>query len=320
MLYRTAPRIGVPLSLFSMGGHEYLPDGRSRGFNEDMVKATRTPGYIFDGFGGERRLRVLHLAYDAGVNFFDVTQDTEKEALGRNLADLPPPYEIYVQTRPEGMCYSYDPFNRSLTDYAKLKAEVQRGLALLRRGHVDFLNLGILRPALDHDPHYLDKLKDNIVRLKQEGLIRWACADTFSGEYTFLKMIDSGAFDAVNLNFNFGDWGARRKVIPAAHAAGMGVFMREAFFKGPLFRMGAEAGIDDRRALAAAALRWCLAHPGTTSLTIGTGNPDHLAGNLAVIDAPEMTDRDIEIIDRVKAGSPSFQAFEAEKTEEYFKA
>lgn len=318
MIYRTAPRIGVPISLFSMGGHEYLPDGRSRGFNEDMTKATRTPGYIFDGFGGDRRLDVLRIAYEAGVNFFDVTQDTEKEALGRNLKDLPPPYEIFVQTRPEGMCYSYEQNNRGLLDYAKLKAEVQRGLKLMQRDHVDFLNIGILRWALDHDSEYLAKLKDNIEKLKNEGVIRWACADTFSGEWTFLQMIESGAFDACNLNFNFGDWGAKRKVIPAAHAAGMGVFMREAFLKGPLFKMGAEAGIEDRPALAVAALRWCLSFPEATSLTIGTGNPAHLRTNLSVIESIAMTGRDRDIIAALHAKSETFRAFEAAKTKEYF--
>jgi predicted aldo/keto reductase-like oxidoreductase len=320
MLYRTAPRIGVPLSLFSMGGHEYLPDGRSRGFNEDMQKATREKGYIFDGFGGTRRLEVLGIAYDAGVNFFDVTQDSEKEALGRNLKDAPPPYDIYVQTRPERMCYSYDQFNRGLADYAKLKAEVERALRLLQRDHIDFLNFGILSWAHEHDTDYFDKLKSNIERLKQAGLIRWASADTFSGEATFLKMFASGAFDSCNLNFNFGDWGARRKVISAAAAAGMAIFMREAFFKGPLFAMGAEAGITDRASLSAAALRWCLSHPEATSVTIGTGNPAHLRSNLAVINSPRLSEADMALLDKLRAGSPSFREFEARKTAEYFAA
>lgn len=318
MIYRTAPRIGVDISLFSMGGHEYLPDGRSRGFNDDFDKATQEVGYIFDGFGGDRRLSVLGIAYDAGVNFFDVTQDSEKEALGRNLRNTPPPYEIYIQTRPEGMCYSYDQNNRSLADYSKLKPEVERGLSLLQRDHVDFLNFGILRWALDHDPDYLEKLKDNIGRLKQEGLIRWACADTFSGEYTFLRMINSGAFDAVNLNFNFGDWGSTEKVIPAAHKAGLAVFVREAFMKGPLFKMGAEAGVEDRAALAKAALRWCLLPEEVTSLTIGTGNPDHLRGNLSVLDNADLTEDEWSMIEDIRQGSAIFKEFEEQKSREFF--
>ncbi len=318
MIYRTAPRIGVDISLFSMGGHEYLPDGRSRGFNENFDKATVSPGYIFDGFGGDRRREVLGIAYEQGINFFDVTQDSEKEALGRNLKDMPPPYEVFVQTRPEGMCYSYDEFNRGLADYSKLKPEVERALTVLQCDHIDFLNFGILRWALDHDSDYLAKLGDNIGRLKKDGLIRWACADTFSGEHTFLAMIGSGAFDAINLNFNFGDWGSTEKVIPAAKKAGLAIFVREAFMKGPLFRMGAEAGIDDRPALARAALRWSLSHDDVTSLTVGTGNPDHLRRNLAVIDDMGLSDEDRSAIDRLRAGSPTFKEFEDLKKREFF--
>ncbi len=131
-------------------------------------------------------------------------------------------------------------------------------------------------------------------------------------------MIGSGAFDAVNLNFNFGDWGSTEKVIPAAKEAGMAIFVREAFMKGPLFKMGSEAGIDDRRGLARAALRWSLSHDEVTSLTIGTGNPDHLRRNLAVIDDVEMSDEDRAIIDRVRADSPTFREFEELKKREFF--
>ena len=317
MTYRTAPRLDVGVSLFSLGGHEYLPNGRSRGFNEDFDKATKQVGYVFDGFGGEQRRATLQIAYDHGVNLFDVTQDSEKEALGRNLRELPPPYEIYVQTRPEGMCYAYDEFNRALADYSKLKPEIVRCLRLLKRDRIDLLNIGILRWAIDHDPEYLDKLALNIARLKQEGLIRWACADTFSGQWCFLRMIACGAFDAVNLNFNFADDGALGEVVPAAHKAGMAVFMREAFMKGALFTMAGEAGIEDRQAVAIAAIRWCLAQAHVTSLAIGTGNPDHLRANLAAINALALTEADRSLIERIKKKSASFSKYHRVKREEH---
>ena len=49
-----------------------------------------------------------------------MTIDSEKEALGHNLKEVPPPYEIYIQTRPEGMGYGYDPNNQKMGDYALL--------------------------------------------------------------------------------------------------------------------------------------------------------------------------------------------------------
>ena len=199
MQYRRWGKVNVEISVIGMGGHEYLPDGRSRGFNENFDLAV-TPEHIFEGFGQESRRKVLKIAFDHGINFFDVTQDSEKEALGRNLKEILPPYEIYIQTRPEGMVYTYDKFNKKMANYKLIKAEVLRILKLLQRDRLEFLNLAFMKSALDNDPEYLDKIRFNIFNLKKEGLIRFACADTFSGEYTYLKQIEAGCFDAVYIN------------------------------------------------------------------------------------------------------------------------
>jgi hypothetical protein len=54
MIYKKIGSTDVEISIFAMGGHEYLPDGLSRGFNEDFNLAVR-PDYIFEGFGQETR-------------------------------------------------------------------------------------------------------------------------------------------------------------------------------------------------------------------------------------------------------------------------
>ena len=64
-------------------------------------------------------------------------------------------------------------------DYALLKAEVQRILALMGREHIDFLNFPFLQSALDVDLDYVDKMRHNIAELKCEGLIRFVNADNF---------------------------------------------------------------------------------------------------------------------------------------------
>ena len=46
MLYKKLGDTGVELSIIAMGGHEYLPNGKSRGFNEDSRRAV-TPGEIW---------------------------------------------------------------------------------------------------------------------------------------------------------------------------------------------------------------------------------------------------------------------------------
>lgn len=316
MIYKEIGNSGVKISELSMGGHEYLPDGRSRGFNEKFELAVQ-PGYLFEGFGQERRRKVLSIAYQNGINFFDVTQDSEKEALGRNLKEMPPPYEIYIQTRPEGMVYTYDPYNVKMAQYHLLKAEVQRGLKLLQRDSLDFLNIAFMKSAWDHDPEYLEKIKHNIEALKREGLIRFSCADTFSGEDTYLQQIESGCFDAVYINFNFADDGGKQKVLPMAKERGLGVISREAFMKGELFKMGIEVGISDRGRLANIALKWNLSHEEVTTVVVGTTNPNHLLDNLKALNCIQMTEEENEIIEKIRASS-LYSAYEAKKTREFF--
>lgn len=45
MEYVNLGKTGLKVSRIAMGGHEYLQDGRSRGFNEDREKSL-TPGAL----------------------------------------------------------------------------------------------------------------------------------------------------------------------------------------------------------------------------------------------------------------------------------
>ena len=315
MIYRKTDRIAVAVSVIGLGGHEFLPDGRSRGFNENAKLAIK-PGYVFPGFGQEKRKRVLAAAYEHGINFFDVTQDSENQALGRNLQEIPPPYEVYLQTRPEGMVYSYDPFNRKMARYDLLEAEVRRRLDLLRRDRLDFLNVAFMQSALEDDPEYLPKIAANIEKLKGENLIRFACADTFSGEFTYLRQIESGCFDAVFINFNFADDCGRLKVLPVAAGRGMSVIAREAFMKGALFNMGEEAGVVDRDCLARNALKWVLSHKEVTTVVVGVDNPSQLANSLSVLEGSKLDDEEWEILEKIRA-TEAFRVYARRKREQF---
>jgi len=289
--------------VLGLGGHEFLPDGRSRGFNEDYLRAT-TAGVVWPGFGGEKRRGVVAAAHAAGINFFDATIDAEKEALGRNLAEAPPPREVFVQTRPEGMVYTNnpdDPLNRRMLDPVLLRDEVRRIHGLLRRPRVDFLNFGFMGPAVEHDPDYLAKIARNVRLLKDEGLIRFACADTFSGEWLYERQIGTGAFDGIFINFNLADDAPARRILPLAADRGLSVHCRETFIKGDLFRMGEEAGVTDRAALARAALRWVLANPEVTAVVVGADDAAQLECAVAAALQPELTGEDRDLLDRVRA-------------------
>jgi aryl-alcohol dehydrogenase-like predicted oxidoreductase len=302
MIYRELKRTGQRLSAIGLGGHEFLPNGRSRGFNEDFAKATRA-GVVLEGFGGPARRALVAFALKAEVNFFDATIDSEKEALGRNLSEAGPGREVFIQTRPEGMVYRNNPDNpdnRSLKDLGLLRAEVGRGLALLRRDRLDFLNIGIEGSALANDGEFLPKLAANITALKAEGLIRYACADTFAGEATYLAMIGTGVFDSIFLNFNFGDDFACARVLPECARRGMGVFVREVFLKGALWEVGREAGFADRDALARAAVKWVLARPEVTVAVLGARDEAQFASHLSALDAPGLSPAEAGMIEAMK--------------------
>jgi aryl-alcohol dehydrogenase-like predicted oxidoreductase len=307
-------RTGVEVSALALGGHEYLPDGRSRGFNEQMALAV-TPGFIGVGYGGPKRRAVLAAAYDLGINLFDVTIDSEKEALGRNLREMPPPYPVLVQTRPEGMCYSYDRHNRKLLDLPLLRAEVQRSLQLLGRECIELFNVGLLAWSIDNDAAYLEQLADNLAALKGEGLIRWAVADSFSGERLYLAMLDSGAFDAVNLDLNVGDTGGLSRVVPHARQLGLGVVAREVFLKSEWFRIGAQAGINDKALLARAALQWAAAQQ-PDCLIVGVDDADQLRANAASWDAAP-DDAAAQLLEHLRS-TPAFRDYAARKDAEFF--
>jgi aryl-alcohol dehydrogenase-like predicted oxidoreductase len=305
----------VRLSRVALGGHEYLPNGNSRGFNEDFARAI-TPGHFFPGFGGDGRKAILRAAYDIGVNFFDVTLDAEKEALGRNLREMPPPYPVYVQTRPEAMAYSYDPGNRKMTDLALLRSEVQRILKVLQRDRLELLNLGILRTAIDGDPDFVAKLAANVKALQREGLILFAAADTFSGEATYAAMIESGAFATLNVNFNLADHTPERAIFPLAAKLGVRVVVREAYLKGVLFRLGREAGIADDALLARAAMKWLAARPGLNSVIIGADTAEHFRDNVRAFEAPTLDEAETAALNRLRA-HPSFIALQNRKHDEF---
>ncbi|WP_319416997.1 aldo/keto reductase [Marispirochaeta aestuarii] len=316
MKYRRLGRTEAEVSVLSLGGHEYLPNKKSRGFNEDFTKAI-TPGYIFEGFGGEDRKKILKTAFENGINFLDVTHDSEKEALGRNLKEIVPPFPVYVQTRPEGFVYTYDKNNERMAKYEELKKEVLRILKLLGRERIEFFNFAFMKEALDNDPDYIQKINCNIEALKREGLIQYACADTFSGEYTYLQQIENGSFDTIYMNFNFGDYGAIEKVLPRVREKGLGFVSREAFMKGALFEMARETGIADKEVLAQAALKWCLSFKEVTTVVYGTGNVEHLKSAVRIVDEPYLSENETSLIEAIKA-TALFKEFEKKKTEEFF--
>ncbi|MCZ8517680.1 aldo/keto reductase [Paenibacillus filicis] len=284
--------------MLGLGGHEFYPGGRIKGFQDDFDKAV-TRGHIFPNFGDSNREEIMIHALESGINFFDATIDSEKEALGRLLKKLAPSHEILIQTRPEGMCYSYDPNNRQMSDFQLLRNEVIRILKLMQLEKIDIFNLAFMKAALDADPEYLDKISYNIQVLKQEGLIRFANADTFSGNDVYLQQINKGCFDSIYINYNLADRFMENEIVPAANHKSMGILTRELFMKGKLFAMGEEAGFLDKQQLAQIFIKWNLQNTSVSTAVIGVATVDQLKSNLQVLNDLTITQEEQSMIDKI---------------------
>lgn len=210
------------------------------------------------------------------------------------------------------MGYRYDEHNAKMAQYPLLKAEVERILTLLQRERIDFLNFPFMQTALDHDPNYLDKISDNISRLKQAGLIRFATADNFSGERTYLAQVNAGCFNSLSINLNFADHGATRSVITQAQEKGLAVITREVFLKGNLFKMGEEIGVTDRNLLARVSLKWNLNVEGVTTALIGAHETDQLHNSLSVLDNLAIQPNEAELLDQLRT-SETYQTLSSQR-------
>lgn len=297
MIYRNFGSTNEKISVIGLGGHEFHPDGKPMGFS-DSVEAT-LPGYEQSGFGGENRKAIVSKALDLGINLFDLTLDPEIKAMGRMLGNSSAYKELFIQTRPQGMVYNYDPENKKMANYSLLKAEVIRLLRLLKRDRIDILNFAFMKQAIDADPEYIDKIGSNIGQLKKEGFIRFASADTFSGNDTYVKQIASGYFDSIFINYGMRDTFIEDLVIPKVKERHMAVIGRELFMKGNIFKMAQEAGYDDKNWIAKTALKWVLSKEQLTSVMLGVANPMQLEKNVDVLENPKLSDEEVKILERI---------------------
>ncbi|MCJ8328574.1 MAG: aldo/keto reductase [Lentisphaeria bacterium] len=300
MQYREFGKTGINVSVIGLGGHEFGEGGYIRGFGDDGKLAVQR-GYVFDGFGQENRQQIVAKALDLGINLFDLAIDSEKDAMGRQLKDLKPSEEILIQTRPEGMVYSYDPENRQMAQYDLLKTEVQRICKMIGRDCVDILNVAFLKTAVDADPDYMAKIGDNVSRLKEEGLIRFASADTFSGERFLLSQLASGHFDSTFISYNPTDQAMEDKIIPDAHERGIALIARECFRKGQWFAIAEEAGLTDRAFVAHLGIKWCLRDDRIASVVLGVASAEQLESNCEILNSPGLSDEESSALEKMLA-------------------
>jgi diketogulonate reductase-like aldo/keto reductase len=101
------------------------------------------------------------------------------------------------------------------------------------------------------------------------------------------RQLKAGQYDFVQINYSLGEPQAERRVLPLALEKRIAVIANRPFAEGALFRRvkgrplppwSAELGIES---WAQYFLKWIVSHPAVTCAIPGTGNPKHMADNLA---------------------------------------
>jgi aryl-alcohol dehydrogenase-like predicted oxidoreductase len=176
---------------------------------------------------------------------------------------------VFLATKLE----DYDP----RTGPAQLRASLQR----LRTDRLDLIQLHNVS-----DPHQdLAMLRD----WKSQGICRYfGITTSFGGDFDAVEaVLRREKPDFLQVNYSLADRAAERRVIPTAAEVGAAVLTDLPFARNRLFRavrgrqLPEWAGDFDATSWAQFFLKYLLGNQAVTAVIPGTGNPEHMADNLA---------------------------------------
>jgi aryl-alcohol dehydrogenase-like predicted oxidoreductase len=279
------------------------------------LAALGRPGYITVGHAGDlgghtavEEMRanahaVLDAAYAAGVRYFDAARSygRAEEFLGSWLAErgLSPP-AVGIGSK---WGYTYTADWRTDAEVNEVK---DLSIATLRRQEQETRqqlgsNLGLyqihsatLESGVLEDPQLLDEL----ARLRAGGLLIGLTVTGPRQADTIARAIEVGGFDAVQATWNLLEPSAA-PALAAAHAAGLGVIVKEAVANGRLTARGdvpelIEAAARTGVSVDALALAAVLAQPWVDVVLSGASTADMVVSNVAALDVavdPETLER-----------------------------
>lgn len=223
---------------------------------------------------------LLRTAHELGVNLLDTAPayGTSEERLGQTLAAnrwFAQPEQSFADARAEWVVCTKvgEEFDEgrgeSTYDFtpAYVRASVERSL---RRLKVEQLDIVLLHS--DGRDEYVVRESgalDELGKMRGEGKVRVIGASTKSlegGLAAVQRLAEIGGPSAVMATYN-PDYAGERPVIDAAARAGIGVLVKKGLASGHARDAGAS-------------IRFVLAHPGVSSLVIGTTNPGNLEQNV----------------------------------------
>lgn len=288
MEYATLGETDLLVSELSLGA-----GGASKlGLNDDRTK--------------DEAVALVERAIDLGINTFDTAPVYGTEpVIGRALADRARD-EFVISTK-------FSMFeDGELRPAGDLATSLEESLDRLGTEYVDVFHLHGVDPDdyRDAADRYLDPLHD----LKDDGLIRAVgITETTGGDpahEALEQAVEDDGWDVMMVGFNLINQSARNRVFDPATTKGIGIMgmipVRRALTDAAVLRETVDDLIDrdeldpatvdredpfgfvhdhdDVDSLIGAAYRFACHEPAIDTLLCGTGNPDHLAANVAAVE------------------------------------
>ena len=303
-------------------------------------------GSMSKNMNSKEATRLLHEAFDQGINFFDTSDSygngKSEELLGQAFRDRRDQVIIaskagYQVSAAAGWALRIKPLLQPLiSSMAWLKRAVRQARTTqkpqnftpeylsqaveesLRRLQTDYLDLFQL-----HNPP-LSLIEQGDVfgvldRLKEQGKIRYYGVSCRSIEDA-LPSMNYADVSAIQIPISLMEQQAIRTVLPEAKQRNVGIIARQPLASGFLARSAEEVEPDltevggheakqkleaarryhflsnGNRTLAEAALQFVLQQESVAVTLVGTNNIQHLRSNLAVLDAPPLTEEEVAAI------------------------
>jgi predicted aldo/keto reductase-like oxidoreductase len=272
---------GIPERPFGKTGHKLPVLGMGgSAMVQIFIQAYGAPLLPMD----ERVAMVKH-AYDNGIRYFDTARvyGESERIMGRGLKGVRE--NCYVATK----CHIANP--------AKVRETVEKSLKELDMDYVDCVQ--VHSPAIEavgFDGAM--KLHAELVKLRDEKMLRFIGLTTHVAFETVLKMIETDGFDQVLLAYGYMRRGMdtilsnhnvelRNRCLAAAHDRGMAIVAMKVLganmFSHNAPNMVKDYDADRLAKIPPAAIRWVLDDPRVSMLNIGVSMPSDIDKNLAVV-------------------------------------
>jgi predicted aldo/keto reductase-like oxidoreductase len=272
---------GIPVRPFGKTGHTLPVLGMGGSAFVQMFNAA----YGVPLLSIDERVAMVRKGYDGGIRYFDTARvyGESERIVGRALKDVRE--NCYIATK----CHISDP--------KRTRETLEKSLAELDMDYVDCVQ--VHSPAIEAVGFEgAMKIHAELVKLRDEKLLRFIGLTTHVAFETVHKMIETGGFDQVLLAYGYMRRGMdtllsntnvehRNRCLSAAHERGMAIVAMKIMGANMLSHNAKNmvASFDEaRRArLPAAAIRWVLQDPRVSMLNIGVSMPSDIDENLATV-------------------------------------